>query len=407
MQERKNIRAFVLASLPLAALLSGCSVPDLVVVEGPNVSWVSVTTGDNHICGLTEVGQVFCWSAEYPRPVLVSGSVSFASVSTKAGHTCGLTADGVAYCWGYDEYGQLGTEEALSTCRIPLSSATVPCSREPVRVETDLVFQSISVGTAHTCAIDLDGRVHCWGLNIRGQLGAVSDTACQLDAVPDGIPCSPTPIPVTGDLEFASLSAGQSHNCALTPDGRAYCWGAGGSGRLGTGSLADSPTPSLVAGGLNFVSVSAGGNHSCAVATDGLLYCWGSNVALQLGSKASDNECGIQLSACVATPHPIAANLLFTSVTASDAMSRGGSTLSGHTCGIGADTEVYCWGLNESGQLAASSEPATSTPIRLPVNFTFKQINAGMANTCGVTTNSEIFCWAYGTPLSSWRVFRQ
>lgn len=400
-----TVRVSSLSALVSIASLSGCF-PETVGVEGPGVQYVSVTAGNFHACGLTEEGQIFCWSPEDPRPLLVSGSIRFSSVSTRTNHTCGLTVDGTAYCWGYNDYGQLGTEEALSTCRIPYSSATVPCARQPLRVETELAFRRIRVGSAHTCAIDVDSKVHCWGLNIRGQLGAVSDTACQMDIVPDGIPCSLTPIPVTGDLEFASLSAGQSHNCALTPDGAAYCWGAGGSGRLGTGSLEDNPAPTPVVGNLNFLTVSAGGNHSCAVASDGVLYCWGSNVALQLGSKVSDDECGVQLSACVAAPHPIAADLRFTSVSASDAMSRSGRALAGHTCGIGADTEVYCWGLNESGQLAGSSEPATSTPIRLAVDYTFTQISAGMANTCGVTTDRTIYCWAYGTPWSSWRVLK-
>jgi alpha-tubulin suppressor-like RCC1 family protein len=403
MQQHKSVRAASVAASILAALLAGCF-PETTEVEGPLVPYVSVAAGNYHACGLTEDGQVFCWSSGDPRPMLVSGSIRFSSVSTRADHTCGLTDDGAAYCWGYNEYGQLGTEAELSTCSIRFSSATVPCSGEPMSVETDLRFQSISVGWAHTCAIDVAGKVHCWGLNIRGQLGAASDTACQLDLVPDGIPCSLEPIPVTGDLEFVALSAGQSHNCALTSDGSAYCWGAGGSGRLGTGSLTDNPIPARVAGGLTFIGISAGGNHSCAVAPDGMLYCWGSNAALQLGSKVSDDECGVQLSACVATPHPIAADLRFASVSASDAMSRGGLALAGHTCGIGADTEVYCWGLNESGQLAASNEQATSTPIRLPVDLTFTQISAGLANTCGVTTEGAIYCWAYGTPFSRWRV---
>ena len=54
----------------------------------------------------------------------------------------------------------------------------------------------------------------------------------------------------TGSVTYAIMAAGANHTCALVavPLGGIECWGANGSGQLGTGSLipANQPTPSGV-----------------------------------------------------------------------------------------------------------------------------------------------------------------
>jgi len=88
---------------------------------------------------------------------------------------------------------------------------------------------------------------------------------------------------VTGGLTFASLMAGSSHTCGLTPAGAAYCWGDGGDGQLGDGTRTDRLTPTAVTGGLTFASLRAGAMHTCGLTTAGEGYCWGSNYNGQLG----------------------------------------------------------------------------------------------------------------------------
>src|SRR6266702_3138988 len=76
------------------------------------------------------------------------------------------------------------------------------------------------------------------------------------------------PVPVAGGHVFSSLRAGNSHTCAVTTSGDAYCWGDNGSGQLGrdtstatcvvNGAMRCSDWPILVAGGLTCSQVSAG-----------------------------------------------------------------------------------------------------------------------------------------------------
>jgi alpha-tubulin suppressor-like RCC1 family protein len=61
----------------------------------------------------------------------------------------------------------------------------------------------------------------------------------------------------------ATVSVGGGHVCSLTADGTAWCWGSNSSGQLGNGStapLSDVPVP--VSGGIIFASLSAGSSHT-------------------------------------------------------------------------------------------------------------------------------------------------
>jgi hypothetical protein len=69
---------------------------------------------------------------------------------------------------------------------------------------------------------------------------------------------------------YTQVSAGDHHNCALTGDGAADCWG-----RNDHGQAVDHPGP--------FVEVSAGSYHTCGRTLDGDLECWGANDNGQLG----------------------------------------------------------------------------------------------------------------------------
>lgn len=271
-----------------------------------------------------------------------------------------------------------------------------------------LVLESIDVGTSHTCGLDATGVAYCWGSNAQGQLGATSTFACAAELFGEGVPCSPEPLAVTGDLTFASLTVGASHTCGLTGAGEAYCWGSGVFGRLGTGDLDSRAAPTLVVGGLTFVALSAGGAHTCGIAADDRLYCWGSNSDLQLGSTETElvHACGRLPFRCVTTPSLVDDALRFIAVTASDGVSFGGGgpNVGGHTCGLTTDHRVFCWGLNESGQLLGTQELRSADPIELPVSERFTQLSAGRTNTCGLTDDLQVFCWAFGTPLAEWVV---
>jgi alpha-tubulin suppressor-like RCC1 family protein len=82
-----------------------------------------------------------------------------------------------------------------------------------------------------------------------------------------------------------------------------------------------------------------------------------------------------------------------------------------HTCGVAADSTVYCWGLNDRGQLGndtgfIGTSPCSSacslTPTRVSGGRKFVTVRAGGHHTCALSAEGEAYCWGdngYGQAL--------
>lgn len=232
----------------------------------------------------------------------------------------------------------------------------------------------IGTGDQHSCALANDGRVFCWGGGGSGQLGN--------GTVVDSL----VPVPVSTIETATSISVGQNHACAVLQDKTVHCWGIGGSGRLGNGSTANALTPVLVANLSNVRSVEAGDEHTCAVLEDKTVVCWGAGGSGRLGT---------QLTIDSAEPVPVfgVANAL--------AVSAGAE----HTCAIidtgAGDGTVECWGNGGSGRLGNNSALNSFVPVSTKVlNGTdlanVINISAGHEHTCAVVRDGRAFCWGKG-----------
>ena len=133
-------------------------------------------------------------------------------------------------------------------------------------------FVDIDAGNEHTCALDTTGAAWCWGEDSAGPLGDGPD-ALPLDFTPV---VKDAPVAVLGGHTFATISAGESHTCALDGSGRAWCWGLDGGGELGDGVDVgpEKPAPVAVVGGHAFTALDTGGS-TCALDAAGSPWCWG------------------------------------------------------------------------------------------------------------------------------------
>lgn len=144
----------------------------------------------------------------------------------------------------------------------------------------NLTFQRVFVSQVEdvTCGLSAANVALCWGEKSHGQ-GSVGDGS---SGTIDGTVKRASPVPVSGDLAFQSLSAGYETMCGVTDSGAGYCWGYN-FGAIGDGSTDHRSTPTAVAGGLNFLSISSGTGYTCGVATGFAVYCWGDNSGGGLG----------------------------------------------------------------------------------------------------------------------------
>lgn len=316
-------------------------------------------------------------------------TVSFETISRGSGFACGLTADGEAVCWGGNRSSQLGVITPYQC----IGSVNQYCGQAsknvPVYVDTPLRFELVDAGHLHACALTADHKAYCWGNDSFDQLGTTAETGFCSDLISgEGGRCTAKPLPVEGDHEFSSISAGWDHSCGVTTNNAAYCWGNGTYGALGNGSTESSVTPILVSGGHSFTQVSASSTHSCGLTLSGKAYCWGRNTLGELGIGTPDD---------IVHPEPVA-------VTGDLTFSQVSAGLS-NTCGVTTDRSVYCWGYGaQLGSEPPETCPRTSNttgdipcaPYPVPINTeaVFVTVDSWTGMSCAVTPEGAAYCWS-------------
>ncbi|HXV86748.1 MAG TPA: hypothetical protein VD793_08625, partial [Gemmatimonadales bacterium] len=205
----------------------------------------------------------------------------------------------------------------------------------PVEVSGGLTFSTLSAEDFVTCGVTTVGTGYCWGWNVLGQLGTRSmGTGGFVYRDAEG---TTTPVPIGGNLTLAGITLGEEHACGLTTGGTAHCWGWNGNGEFGNGDTFKEDyiwNPTAAAGGFTFSSLDAGGYFTCGLTPAGKAYCWGSNFFGQVGSPPTPPW-------DVVSPVEVAGGLTFSAI----------SVGRYHTCGRTTGGAVYCWGLNNAGQL--------------------------------------------------------
>ncbi|MBL9023472.1 MAG: hypothetical protein JNL21_14840 [Myxococcales bacterium] len=386
--------------------------PTDTAVESPTpfspggVELVSVGIGYDTLCGLDAGGAAYCVGGGYngllgdgdetdhyvTEPVL-AGRETYTSISVGAEHACGVTEAGALFCWGY----------------LPVEGTTA----SPTQVGTDSDWASVSAGEEHTCAIKVDGTLHCWGEGFSGQLG-LGDTDPRV-----------TPTQVGAETDWAVVAAGEYATCARNTAFETFCWGNNYDGQVGSVEVpnVDNVPPTPVSNGL-FHRLDLGGNTTCGASQDGRVLCWGNNEEGLLGRGVTryqaslvtiDNQfdtiamagdqggCGLQGDQVLCwgygptvgqpdgLPRPTP-----TAIAPPGQWSAVATALYGsHACGIRAGV-VYCWGLNEAGELGNGSTTASLAPTAIaPITGSpvFTSIAVGRSSTCAITTANELYCW--------------
>jgi alpha-tubulin suppressor-like RCC1 family protein len=127
--------------------------------------------------------------------------------------------------------------------------------------------------------------------------------------------------------------------------------------------------------------IAAGSYVSCALLHEGSVWCWGDNAAGELGhAGATDPSCGS--TACNPTPTKVSGLAGVTQISA------------GHqyVCAV-SQGAVYCWGLNNRGQIGAPVGGTSFTPVHVGSLTNVIQVAAGSFMACAVTSAGAVYCW--------------
>lgn len=362
--------------------------------ESEVVGWTDIALGSTHSCGIYD-DALYCWgssgngvlgnnvatgaSFSSPEPVVDSGALAGktpTSVASSSYSVCAV-ASGEAFCWGVGTTHRLGNGTSVS-------------SAVPVLATGALTGKSVvSVGTSYSnsCAI-ADGRPYCWG---NGTYGRNGDNATANRTTPVAVLYSG----VLNGLTFSEIatsspsSTGDGHSCTLATNGRVFCWGVGGSGRLGNGATSNSQVPvavnvSGVLSGKTVTKITTGGTFSCALTSDGMVYCWGANNYGQLGNSST-------------SPSSVPVAITTTGVLSGKSVTDISSGEE-HTCVV-ADGLPYCWGTGYNGRLGIGSSPVMSTSPAAVISSgqlsgkTITKVAAGNLHSCAITSTKELYCW--------------
>ena len=304
-------------------------------------------------------------------------------------HTCAIDPQGNIRCWGYGEgWGALGYGNKNN-----VGDNETPAQAGIVDLGGHTATQ-ITSGQEATCAILENGSVKCWGANSTGQLGYGNTTPIGDDETPAAV----------GTLDLGpgrtakAISGGEGHTCAILDNGTVRCWGGHNAyGQLGYGNttpIGDNETPGSVApvdlgAGRTAVAISTGSSYTCAILDNGSVRCWGFNAYGQLGT-GNTNRIGDDETPGSIPPVDLGAGR--TAV----AISTGWS----HTCAILDNGSLKCWGNGESGKLGYGNtngvlSPSTVGTVDIGAGRTAVGVAASDNFTCALLDNGTERCWGY------------
>lgn len=270
-----------------------------------SITSISGSSADDHFGCALSGGKIYCWG-KYPGRTTDSSSKNYYTAEqipgiseveklfTPGARVCYIKQHRL-YCWGKSPLGD-GTSqdsdipvqvltiwnpvkvipEYLSRGAVVLTQyhgawrwANFSAELAPQRITevTEEFHKDITGSSMHTCLIDQDRALKCWGANDRGQLGDSTTTNRAQPTQVQGLTAGIT-----------SVSAGRyDFTCALNSARQVYCWGANGYGQLGNGTKSDSLVPQWVSSLNNFstVGIHTGVWSTCARNDVGDLKCWG------------------------------------------------------------------------------------------------------------------------------------
>ncbi len=238
-------------------------------------------------------------------------------------------------------------------------------------VATAAVVLTPVAAASPTAANEGNPTVLSWGAGRTGQLGN--------GTLADSLSPSSVTSLFRGDVDQVSAggtSSADSFALART-DKTVKSWGHNSSGQLGTGGNANQTVPTTVPRLTNIKDIAAGGRHALALDTSGQVYSWGDNAYGQLGNnRTGDSRTVPDRVQGMPKVKQISAGCDF-----SLALLENG--------------RVYAWGRGIHGQLGNGSRATSSVPRLVSGLEDVVEIDAGCHHALALTADDTVKSWGY------------
>ena len=200
----------------------------------------AVSAGLFHTCALMSNSAVVCWGhnaygqlgdgskVAKTTPVNVKSLSGVKAIDCGQHHTCALKDNGSGVCWGHNPYGQLGD----GTSKVDKT--------KPVTIKGLAGATVITAGVRHSCAVRKKSQqtlpsAVCWGYHANIVLGSGSKSNIH-----------PSKVTVKNTAGVKAIAAGNSHTCAVNADSTISCWGYNDNGQLGDGAKGSQGVPAQI-----------------------------------------------------------------------------------------------------------------------------------------------------------------
>lgn len=183
-------------------------------------------------------------------------------------HSLLLQHDGVVYATGSGANGRLGTGD----------TGVIHSFK---RINTELKFIDIAVGSSHSLAISMEHDLYGWG---KGKYITKTDESLLQPTLIDGLPSQ------IGVSKVIAVSAVANHSFVISEEGHLIAWGDNSSGQLGVPLMAGDASirefierPSVVLIDSPVISVVTSRFYSACATVKGDAFAWGTSSDGRLG----------------------------------------------------------------------------------------------------------------------------
>ena len=390
------------------------------VATESNACIQQLAVGQDTACYVRTDGSVWCWgwnqfgqvgdgtTTDRNVPTQVQGlPMPAVLVSVAEMHVCAELMDGTIWCWGINDQSNLGqckSGSELTQSPTPLqvfyASVTLPkgedpdggkgdagapiwtCGSKPLvaAVPSGSLKNSLTLGGEHSCVVDQEQKLYCWGENVTSPVGGQAGQDFNVIEPVEGPLVVDGTDPTLTD-HIIDIESGDDFTCLESDTQSVYCWGGNQLGELAdNGARPWASIPQLIGGFGGVQQLLVDDETACVVTVNGSLWCWGNGEDGIFGP--ANNPTGNAL----------------TPVNLGTATAVFGGPNAETVCTTNGTGVLQCWGSNSKGEAAIGSlTPVSVTTPTTALLSSVAQLRIGQDHGCALTETGELFCFGDNT----------